>query len=230
MDCTDGSLSWVQHTAIEEGKMKRFIRLAGAMGAVLCMAAGAAHANRLILIPTAETSGIKAEYMKKTSGDEKAYFVDLGVSRISGEWARFDGFGEKRVDAFSAQVQVLPETTFTPAVSAGVRDISDKTSLSNGLYDGRAYYLAVSKSVPITGGVPVLFQDMKVHGGIGTGSLSGVFVGVEGRLPFGVDLSAEYDTEKVNASLSYSVIPVLRTTISLIHGDTYYGAHFSSKF
>lgn len=200
---------------------------------IVCLLAGSAGASRLILIPTAEglgTAGVQAEYAARSDGDGKAMWVNLGVSRFELEGARFEDFEDDSVDAISLQADVLPETSFTPAVAIGTRDIGDDTSGKGTLYDGRSFYAVASKSVPITGGIPVLFQDVKLHGGIGTGSLSGIFFGVEGTLPFGLRLEGEYDTEDFNFALSYKIIPTLQARVSDIKGDVYWGGAFSLTF
>lgn len=193
-----------------------------------------ASADRLILIPTGSTisTGIKGEYAASAEGDDqKIYWASIGMSRFEIEGARFQDFpATEKTDALSAQVCVIPETSFTPAVAVGVRDISDETEGLGLPYDGQSFYAAVSKTVPITGGVPIIFQDMKVHGGVGTGSLGGVFFGVEGTLPIGLRIAAEYDTEEFNWAAIYSVAGPLKFKVSSIRNDLYYGAFLSTSF
>lgn len=199
-------------------------------GALCCMTAASVYADRLILIPTGRTltPGFKAELAARS--DEKAYWVHVGVSRVEIEGARFQDFGTDDVDVISAQLEIIPETTFTPGLALGARDIGDSTTSENSLYGGRAFYLAVSKGIPITGGVPFLFTDVKVHGGVGTDSLSGLFIGIEGTLPMGLRIAAEYDTEDVNYAVMYGVIPALQVKASSMKGDIYYGASFTTQF
>ena len=198
-----------------------------------CLLAGSASADRLILTPTGNTlgTGIKAEYAANTSADSKVYWAQIGFSKFELEGVRFQDFGPDNVDAISAEMEVVPETSFTPSVALGVRDISNETEGKSALYDGQSLYLAMSKGIPITHGIPVLFQDMKIHGGLGTGgSLSGLFFGVSGKLPMGIGLKAEFDTEDFNLAASYSIIPAIKVQASSIKGDIYYGALFSSTF
>lgn len=213
--------------------MSRFFVLLAVLATLSCLIVNSVSADRLILIPTGRTlSGIKGEYLSSTDGDGKAYWINLGISRFEIEGARFQDFlTDDSVDAISAQVSVIPETSFTPAVAVGVRDIGDETDFSNALYDGTSFYLAASKSIPVTGGVPFLFQDVTVHGGIGTNSLKGLFFGVEGTLPFGLRINGEYDTDDFNYSLEYNIIPPLvKAQIASVKGDMYYGAVFSTSF
>jgi hypothetical protein len=191
-------------------------------------------ADRLILIPTGDTlttGGIRAEYQQKLdASDGNMSRVNIGISRFEIEGARFQDFGSENATAVSAQISVLPETSVTPAIALGVRDLSDETDGLGMPYDGRSLYLAASKSIPVTGGIPLIFKNVKVHGGIGTGSLHGVFFGVEGKLPLGVRLAGEFDSEKLNAMLSYNVVPTLRVDLGVIRSDTYVGAQFGTKF
>ena len=214
--------------------MFRSLALAMIVGVTWCLAAGSSVADRLILIPTGTTlttGGIKGEFAASSErNDAKAYWVNVGMSRFEVEGARFQDFGADDVDAVGVQVSVLPETTFTPAIALGVRDISDETGGKGVLYDGQSFYLAVSKAIPVTGGVPILFKDMKMHGGVGTGSLGGIFFGVEGTLPIGIRLAGEYDTDDFNLAASYSIIPALRVRASSIKRDFYYGVAFATSF
>lgn len=199
-----------------------------------CIAAGTANADRLILIPTGSTlgaAGIKAEYLASSEGgDAKAYWVNLGLSRFEVEGARFQDFGPDDVEAFGLQASVIPETSFSPAIALGIRDIADETEGKGVPYEGQSLYLAISKSVPVTGGIPLLLEDVKLHGGIGTGGLSGVFFGAEASIPMGLKLAAEYDTEDFNWAVSYGIIPSLRAKIASLKEDVYYGATFSISF
>jgi hypothetical protein len=146
------------------------------------------------------------------------------------EVARFDNFNSGNVYSVSGQVNVLSESTVAPAISLGCRDIGDKTTTSNSLYGGRSFYVTASKGIPITGGIPLLFTDMHVHAGLGTDSLSGLFLGVEGRTVIGVRLAAEYDNKNLNYGLYYDVVPHVRVSLTSRNGDIFYGAMVATKF
>lgn len=189
-----------------------------------CCLGGAVSADRLIIIPegtTLTTGAARVEYAGRQSA--QAYWAAVGILRLEVEGAWFKGFGAGNANALSAQVSVLPETSFTPAVALGVRDMGDKTDDQTALYGGRSFYVAASKSVPLAGGEAML-QELKVHVGIGTGSLKGVFFGAETTLPGKVQLAGEYDTRNFNFAATYFVAPVVRLRVSSIGGDPYYGA------
>lgn len=205
------------------------------MTAAVCgLMVGTANADRLILIPTGNTlstGGLKAQILSRTSSDDgRAYLLNVGVSRLEIEGAKFQDFHGRSEDVISGQVSVLPETSFTPSVALGVRDAGNATEDLGMPYDGRSFYLVASKGIPVTGGIPLLLQNVKLHGGIGTGSLKGLFFGAEGTIPLGLRLAAEYDSSRFNGELSYNIIPKVRASISLIKSDVYYGGSFSTAF
>lgn len=209
--------------------VKRIMKYVGT--AILCIVATASWADRLIVIPegdTLMTGGFKAEYQSRLdSGDGQAMWANVGISRVEIEGARFQNYPQGNFNAISAQVSILPDTEFTPALAFGVRDFANRTSGKDTPYDGRAFYLSASKSVPV--GVPLVIRNVKLHGGVGTGSLSGVFVGAEGTIPLGIHLSAEYDSKRINFGAQYRVLPVLGIEANYIHSHLYYGAQFSAK-
>jgi hypothetical protein len=213
--------------------MARILAVIIVMGLLCGLAVLPAAADRLILTPTGTTlttGGLKAEFATSPDADNaKAYWLNVGVSRVEIEGARFQDFGPDDFDAISAQVSVLPETSFTPAVALGIRDISDKTEGKGVLYDGQSIYLAASKSVPFAE-ASRLFEDIKLHGGIGSGELSGVFFGVEGKLSMGLDLIGEYDTEDFNFAAQYKILPAIKIRAASIKGDSYYSLLFSTAF
>lgn len=189
-----------------------------------CCVGGAVSADRLIIIPegtTLTTGAARVEYAGRQSA--QAYWAAVGILRLEVEGAWFKGFGAESTNALSAQVGVLPETSFTPALALGVRDIGDKTAGEPSPYAGRSYYLAASKSVPLLGGQAIL-QELKVHVGIGNGSLKGVFFGAETTLPGKIQLAGEYDTQNFNFAATYLVLPVVKLRVSSIGGDPYFGA------
>jgi len=181
------------------------------------------------VIPTGDTLGLasaKAEYVAGlSSSNSSAFWLNLGLPRLEIEGVRFRSPGHGTTDAISGQVCVLPETTFTPAVAVGARDLSNSLDHKNALYDGRALYVAVSKSLPMPKSFTGI-RNVKLHGGIGTGSLNGLFVGAEGTLPMNLIVAGEFDSQKLNASVAYQVIPGLRFHLSEIRGQGYYGISF----
>jgi hypothetical protein len=214
--------------------MLRTIALAVTVLVVCCVLAASVSADRLILIPegtTLTTGQIKGEFdAGATNSGGNAYWVNLGVTRLEIEGAWFKGFSAHDTDAVSAQISVLPETSFTPAIALGIRDIGDKTESADSLYDGRSLYVAASKGLSLSSrGLPFL-SDLKVHAGIGTGSLSGIFFGAEAAVSGRWHLAAEYDTHNVNLAAMYNIAPVAQLRVEEIQNDMYFGAVLSTAF
>ena len=190
---------------------------------------GSAFGDRLLLIPTGTTLGtgdFRAEYA--ASGTARAYWAATGISRLEVEGAWFNGFGPQPDTAWSVQIAVLPETSFTPALGIGMRDMGSTTDKSAALYDGRSLYMAVTKSIELGEGLTFI-QDLKLDAGIGTGSLNGIFFGAEAGLSGRLRLAAEYDTRDFNFAATYGVAPIVNVRVSSIHGDVYYGLLLSSS-
>ncbi len=213
--------------------MSKRLILAAAVVLLACMVAGAASADRLVLIPTGttlSTGGLRAEYANNSDGDGAIFWANVGVSRLEIEGARFADFGGDDTDVFSVQASVIPETSFTPALAIGMRNITDENGALPALYDERSLYAVASKTIPVVEGVPGLLGDMRVHGGIGTGALSGLFFGVEATVvPVGVRAAVEYDTDDWNWALSYG-LGVIRAKAYSINEDIFYGVAFSNSF
>ncbi len=214
--------------------MRRILVVAVLVLTICCLLAASVAADRLILIPEGMTLGtgqIKGEIAVRgnNGGSAQAFWGNVGVSRLEVEGAWFNDFDTKNTQAYSAQVSVLPETSFTPALALGVRDIGDATRFTDSLYGGRSFYVAVSKGIPFSSGIPIL-RDLKFHGGVGTGSLSGVFFGAEAGLPGGLHLAGEYDTEDVNFSAAYDIARIVELKISSMRSDLYFGASLSTAF
>lgn len=196
---------------------------------------GVSSADRLLVIPEGTTLSIgdvKGEVLARTDGDGQMYSVNIGLPRLEIEGAGFQDFNDSNDDAttISAQVSIIPETSFTPAIAFGVRDIGNDSNVHNSIYGGRAYYLTASKRLVLADAVNSGFNDVSVHCGIGTDSLKGLFFGVEGTLPMGLRLCGEYDSEDVNFGVSYNIIPAIRIDAASIKGDAYYGATISTRF
>lgn len=206
--------------------MKRYLVNAVVAVIILCLAAGASFAERMVLIPTGNTLdiGLKAEYATRpTVSDGHGLWVAVGIPNVEIEGAWFEDEFSETPDAVSVQFTVIPQTSFTPGIAVGVRDISNNTEGTGVLYNGRAYYLAFSKTIDESSGLPILLTDVKLHFGVGTGSLGGAFFGAEATLPIGLTLGAEYDSDKMNYAASFPVGSVFKVKASLIDGEMYYG-------
>ena len=212
--------------------MKKHLKSAVILVLMVCLIAGASFADRLILIPTGNTlgTGVKAEYATRSNtSDGHGLWINIGLPNVELEGAWFENAFSETPNAVSVQLTVIPQTSFTPGIAIGARDISNNTNGTGALYDGRAYYLVLSKTIDESSGIPILLTDVKFHAGVGTGSLNGIFLGAEATLGMGLTLGAEYDSDNVNYTASYKVLPMFRVKASSIHGDMYYGGIFSLR-
>ena len=186
-----------------------------------------AHADRLILIPSAYNlppGSAKLEVARRESkGGLTQYWANLGlVGGIEIEGLRLET-SSRQIDSLSLQYNILPDVGFAPAVSVGVRDVTNRTE------DGIAFYLAVGYRLPYMPANPFI-DEMYLFGGIGAGGLKGPFIGAEVRTPYRIWLSAEYDSRSWNAAASWEPVPLLRLRLYSIDGETYYGASLAVSF
>jgi hypothetical protein len=205
--------------------------LAFVLGAWL-IAAQPGRCDRVILTPTAtpllekESSG---EVMQTFSeGNQTALWANTGLDRLELEGAYFHQT-DKDAFALSAETPILPETFATPALAVGVRDITNSTHDVRGLgYGGRAYYLALSKSYPSTV-QRSFFRDLSVTGGIGSGSLRGLFGSITAQMPLGFEGSFEYDGSQANVRVALPISRNSRLEYTRLGDDGFIGFELNSS-
>jgi hypothetical protein len=192
--------------------------------AALALSTGIARADRLIWIPTAGVSRLgQVEYMTEADGKRGVLTGQIGVAKQFELLVRnYRNFSSGDKTEVGGQFTVLPEGFATPGIALGVWDVGD-----NGPR-GRRVFGVVSKTLPVLNMLPVGFHDIKLHAGIGSNQLSGVFVGGEAGFPFGFGAYAEYDTRHVNAGLSWSPIPLIRLKAESWGGRVFVGAQLRS--
>jgi hypothetical protein len=191
--------------------------------AALALCASGARADRLIWIPTAATGRLQAEYMTRVSGSEGVLTGQIGLGRQVELLARhYRNFDDDDTTEIGGQYVVLPEGFVTPGVAIGVWDVADEGPR------GRRIFGVVTKTVPVVNALPLGINDIKVHAGIGSNALSGVFFGAEASIPFGLRLYAEYDARNLNAGLAWSPLPLLSLKAESWDGDIFVGARLVS--
>lgn len=192
---------------------------------VLVMAiAGQVFADQLILAPTGRTltlgqAKLEGAVMADDS-DNSIVWANVGLPRLELNAIRVENEGNDGDIGFGAEFAILPETLVTPAIGVGIRDITDETNF------GPAFYAAVSKTVPLAGKLPVI-TSLKLHGGLGTDSLDGIFAGVELGLPYNLNGIAEYVNDNFNFSLGWSPIKFVQVKAYWIDSDFFYGGRLS---
>jgi hypothetical protein len=205
---------------------------------LVVLAATGAFADRLVLTPTGsvlDKGQVRAEAAfsgsDATGGilppaqNDSIYWLSVGLGLVELEGARYQPPTGGARDIISAELGALPETIYTPAIGVGVRDIGNQSS------DGRGYYLAISKTVPLSDKVPFMpIHDLKTHIGVGAKGIRGFFAGAEVGLPLKLNLSAEYDSRRFNAALTWDIIPKVGLKVYSLDGDIFYGANLRMGF
>lgn len=205
--------------------MKVSMYIAMAMALVL---AGGVSADRVIFAPTGTVLGpgdIRLEGAVGTSnGDPKIYWAGIGLQRLEISGIRFESgasvLGASDDDVLGVELAILPETTLTPGIGVGIWDATDNTS------EGRGYYLAVTKAVPLTKQLPLPIRDIRLHVGYGINGVDGIFAGADASIPFGLRLYAEFFQDDFNYALGLGLLPGLQVKVHVLDGDTYYGLQF----
>ncbi|MBI2844552.1 MAG: hypothetical protein HYX78_14250 [Armatimonadetes bacterium] len=210
------------------------MRLAACISVALIAAICAvpATADRIIFAPTGNVLGlgeIKAEGAFSPSNDDaKVYWLNVGLPRLELSGIRFENggslVGADNENVAGVELAVLPETPITPGIGVGVWDITDET------IEGRGYYLAVSKGIPLTRQLPLPLSDIRLHVGFGLSGVDTLFGGVEGNIPLGLRLSAEYFQDDFNLALGLRALPAVQLKLYFLDGDTYYGVQISPSF
>ena len=191
--------------------------------AALALCANAARADRLIWIPTAAAGRLQIEYMTRVGGSQGVLTGQVSLGKQFELLARhYRNFENEDRTEVGGEFVVLPEGIVTPGVAVGVWDVADDGPR------GRRFFGVVTKSVPVINKLPLGIHDIKVHAGIGSNSLSGIFLGGQIGFPFGFRLYAEYDARNVNAGLSWSPLSPLRLKVESWDGDVFVGAQLIS--
>jgi hypothetical protein len=195
------------------------------MGLLTAMIAGGACADQLIFAPTGRTLGLgQAKLEAAVSADDsdaKFIWANVGLPRLELQGIRVEDEAGNSDDGFGAELAVLPETMITPAVGVGVRDAGNNTSL------GRAFYAAVTKTVPLVSNMGLPIRYLKLSGGLGTDELNGLFGGIEVGLPYRLEGVAEWDGQQFNASLGWTPISHVQLKAYWLDGEFFYGGRLS---
>jgi len=190
----------------------------------LALSPGVARADKLIWIPTAGISRlVQAEFMTYTNGNQYVATGQIGLGKQFELLIRhYHGFEHDDSTEVGGQFTVLPEGFATPGVAVGVWDVADDGPR------GRRIFAVVSKTVPLVHQASLGLTDLKLHAGIGSNRLSGIFLGGELGLPAKFAFYAEYDARDFNAGLSWTPISLLRLKVESWDGHVFAGAQLRS--
>jgi hypothetical protein len=192
-------------------------------GIALALSTEVARADRLIWIPTAGISRPSIEYMTDPFGKRGVATGQIGLGKQFELLVRhYKDFARSSSTEVGGQFTILPEGFATPGIALGVWDVANDGPR------GRRVFGVLSKSLPLVNKLPVGFHDIKVHAGVGSGKLSGVFVGGQAGFPFGFGIYGEYDTRHFNAGLSWSPIGIVHLKAESWGGRLFVGAQLRS--
>ena len=188
---------------------------------LLMCAASASLANPLILAPTGatlSTGQFRAEAAFSPNNDHGKYFwFGTGLMQIEANVIRSDMPRGKAENLFGVQWNFLPETFATPALAFGGTDLASESREGIGVYVVATKKLGVSQYVSFV-------KEVSGTVGIGAGGIRGPFASLEAKLPLGLFIQGEYDSQNLNAAAGWQPIRMFRVKAYRIRGGFYFGA------
>lgn len=168
----------------------------------------------LMLTPTADTLktggfDFGAVFLSNDTNDTTFFSGNIGIldslevggAVISPEHGDSNGI-------INAKYGLLKETMTAPALAIGWSDVADQLDSTP--------YVVLSKSLTMQGTNSLA---PRLHVGVGSGSLDGVFAGLSARIAEQLQLMIEYDTNDVNFGLQFAAAQGLRLHAGLVGGD-----------
>ncbi|MEP6757215.1 MAG: hypothetical protein ABJA67_17045 [Chthonomonadales bacterium] len=203
------------------------------VGALLIAVVSTARADRNILAPRAlitppESPKIEGLFQVKNTRNYLSWAnvgFDGKLIGLELEAERFE-LGGHRNEALSFQYSLTGNafTDLAPAIALGVRDVF-RTGR-----DKQAIFAVASKSFGLSKQQEQLVRDFKVHLGVGSSTLGGLFGGIQVKFKAGFTVQAEIVSLRYNASLS---VPVLTRGVSAkaasLNGAGFFGAEYKFK-
>ena len=196
---------------------------------ILLLAATAtpARADKLILIPTAELTPLRAEWLWRVDGgNANVGTLQVPAGRTFEVLVRhYRDLGRDDDTEFGGQFQFIPEGLGLPAVSVGIWDVTNSSPY------GRRAFIVLTKT--LEGGelfLPAGFPRTQLHAGIGTSRFSPGFLGVEFFLPANLSLAAEYDGRRANFGARWRPVRFLSLKGELWNGEPFVGGQVSRPF
>lgn len=186
------------------------------------MLAAPARADKLIWVPTADVQMARGELMKGSGAGPEVMTAQVGLGHYFEVLGRRYREAGRSVTEVGGQMQILPEGFFTPGLALGIWDVADRSAR------GRRAFLVLSKEVPGVSVLPTVVRGARLHAGLGTGDLSGLFLGGKLKLPVGFALVGEMHRGDFNAGLWWEPLRVVRLKAESWDGDFFFGAQVSA--
>lgn len=200
------------------------MRLHGILWVSLACAAacgGRVSADNMLLAPSATTlvtGQFRAEAaFSPHSRDGKYFWFATGARQLEVSALSIGYHGGRLENLFSAQWSFLPETSLTPAIAFGLRDVASQSR------EGVGAYVVVTRHLPI-GATSRVFKEFAVTVGIGAVGIWGPFAGFDAKLPWGLFAQGEYDSRDLNGAIGWQPGRSFRLKAYTIRKHTYFGA------
>lgn len=196
--------------------------------ALATVAAPQARADRNVVAPTgliAPPNSAKLAFVSRLdSTSTNRGWLTLGLPPDSGleiEAERIETNGLQR-ETFGVQYSLTGNafSDLAPAISVGVRDALNRAQ------EGRALYVAATKTLGLSAVQEHVLRDWKLHVGYGTNRMNGAFVGMRARFTLGLIGNVEFFARRLDASVAWPVGRHFNLEAFTIGGDAFYGASF----
>lgn len=194
---------------------------------VLSICCSGAQADRGVLAPIGlvlSPNSVRLEYIHMAS-DGRSHLGWLTVGypdealglELEAERSDLD---RRRRETFAVQYSLTGNafSDLAPAISVGMRDVLNRGR------EGRAFFLAATKTFRLSESQERILRDWKLHLGYGSNRLNGAYIGVEGRLTLGLTANLEYLAGRFNAALALPIARYIRLRAYTLNGDLFYGA------
>jgi aminotransferase len=215
-----------------EQALERMGRLVQRVAPVLLVAlglftCGTVKADRVVFSPDASPlppDSYKLDYWIKPERRNSS-FAWAQYSTPEGmelEFNRVDlAFDRRNRYAFNVQYPMLQDLGATPALSVGVRDLT-QTGVER-----TSFYFSVGKTVPLSDRQARLVRELRWSLGAGTGHFNGAFMGVQLKFRSGLTLAAELMRYRPNIALGLPLVRNLQARAYSLNGDIFYGLTYT---
>ncbi|MFQ3549281.1 MAG: hypothetical protein SNJ70_05985 [Armatimonadota bacterium] len=180
-------------------------------------------ADSILFTPKGNTLKLgefKIEGAVKPIDSYKSYFwLNVGFTEFELSANIFDSKERRTEVLINGQWNFLPETTYTPGIAFGFKDLFSQSKLGTGIF------AAVSMTLPYES---KLLENTKATVGVGLFGIKGPFAGLEKQLPNGFFLQSEYDSRDINAAFGWKIMDCLKIKTYLLKNEVYYGLEFRS--
>ncbi|NUQ69986.1 MAG: hypothetical protein HUU17_04115 [Chthonomonadales bacterium] len=203
--------------------MSRRICLIVAVGIALSIRA---NADRIVRAPSGRITlpgHLTARYLMPTIGSRTSARLNIGVPKDDlGLEMEVEALRPQRVTrtALNLHYSVISEAftnNLAPSVAVGIQDV-----LNTGA-SGRAAYLALSKTIPLSEAMETHLGTLRLHAGYGSRSMDGGWIGATVVTRYRIAVSAEYYRRRPAYSAQIDLVGPLQAYAYRYDDTTYLG-------